>query len=234
MWAPRAGTRRALGEFTSPSKVQFISGCSIRVRAMACSRKSLMDSRGEPGGAAAEYSARSNCRVVQSSARSSGNCGTVALLKVMARASARRIGVSPGAAGACAAAPVARRCCTSASWMRPSGPEPVNSRRSSPCSAASRRATGELRRRSSACAVAARGATGAGWCAPASSRGADAAAGVGEAEASPLSTQAIRSPTSACWSTCTRISWSRPLTAASISTIDFSVSTSSSGSPAST
>ena len=46
-----------------------------------------------------------------------------------------------------------------------------------------------------------------------------------------FSIQAMRSPTCASWSACNRISTSRPLSVDSISTTDFSVSSSSNGSP---
>ena len=87
-----------VGRSGSPENMAFKAGNSISVRATACSRKSFTDSLGEPAGGRAENSPRNACISVQSTERATVNCGMVALLNVMARASARRIGDSGCAA----------------------------------------------------------------------------------------------------------------------------------------
>ena len=76
-----------------------MAGNSLSARATACNRKSFTDSLGEPAASVAEDSARNAWSKVQSTERSTMNCGTVALLNVIARASARRIGDIPADAG---------------------------------------------------------------------------------------------------------------------------------------
>src|SRR6185295_921538 len=99
MCAPLDWTRRAPGESGSPEKVVFMAGNSQSARATACNRKSFTDSLGEAAASVADDSARNACSKVQSTERSTMNCGTVALLSVIARTSARRIGDIPADAG---------------------------------------------------------------------------------------------------------------------------------------
>jgi len=122
--------------------------------------------------------------------------------------------------------------------LSPAGPLPVIPPRSIPRWAASFRATGVLRIRSpmrAAIAVAGVGVAVEGVVAAVSglvARGIAAVIAAACAEATSI--QATWSPTAAWLSTCIRICVNRPVAAASISTTDFSVSTSSNGSPATT
>src|SRR5580693_9626524 len=83
---------RASTDSGSPENVAFNAGNSIKVRATAWSRKSLTDNFGAAGGRLAANSPRMACNSVQSTELVTVNCGMVALLKLMARARARRIG----------------------------------------------------------------------------------------------------------------------------------------------
>ena len=90
MWVPLAGTIAASAELASPEKVAFNAG-----KDSSAPRNGLQEKIVD-GGWSARRSARLLPRAiawseVQSTARSTMNCGTVALLNVIERARARRM-----------------------------------------------------------------------------------------------------------------------------------------------
>ena len=117
--------------------------------ATACRRKSFTESLCHAPGSLAPSSARAACTAVQSTALVSVNWGIVALLNVMARAMARRMlesFCSPEAGGISARGVRLRADCAPhvLELHAPARPRACDASRSSPCSADSMRAMGEL------------------------------------------------------------------------------------------